>query len=316
MGLAGWMLALGQLCTTCLLTYVLVLGYAGICLREARRLGGMEALRGAGVAAAATLIAFLLLLYPGLQTPQSVAHPGRALLERAGPLAGSTNEEMVEWLERLSPRIRQLLSDALASYNRSASLPQRAPRALIGPLEAPVRITEFSDILCGHCAALHETLEWLVEISPQGTLALEPRQFPLDGACNPRLEASAANSVRCIGARALICLEGRPGSFAFAGGLLANQQALTVDKIYEMAAPLLSREELEACITSAATQAKLEDDIAWALEHGIRGTPLVLVNGRQAPAFGPFLYAMVLARGDPGHRAFAELPPPASGIVR
>ena len=32
------------------------------------------------------------------------------------------------------------------------------PRALIGSATAPVRITEFADTLCGHCAELHRTL--------------------------------------------------------------------------------------------------------------------------------------------------------------
>ena len=38
-------------------------------------------------------------------------------------------------------------------------------------------------------------------------------------------------------------------------------------------------------MASATTEAKLLDDIAWAVEHDIHGTPLVLVNGRKAPAF-------------------------------
>jgi serine/threonine-protein kinase len=70
------------------------------------------------------------------------------------------------------------------------------------------------------------------------------------------------------------------------------------------------RVALAACMASPDTQAKLLADIQWAEEHGIQGTPLVLVNGRQAAAFPAFLYALVLAGGDPGHPAFAALPPP------
>ena len=74
----------------------------------------------------------------------------------------------------------------------------------------------------------------------------------------------------------------------------------------------MPREELKECIESRQTEAKLQDDIAWAAQHGIRGTPLVLVNGRQAPPFLPFLYAMVLSEGDLEHPAFEALPPPRS----
>jgi serine/threonine-protein kinase len=42
---------------------------------------------------------------------------------------------------------------------------------------------------------------------------------------------------------------------------------------------------------------------------GIKGTPLVLVNGRMVPAFPPFLHAILLAGGDAEHPLFAYLPP-------
>jgi hypothetical protein len=65
-----------------------------------------------------------------------------------------------------------------------------------------------------------------------------------------------------------------------------------------------------ACLEDAATRRKLDDDIGWASTFDPEGTPIVLVNGRLGTAFGPFLYAMVLARGDAGHPAFRAVPPP------
>ena len=56
--------------------------------------------------------------------------------------------------------------------------------------------------------------------------------------------------------------------------------------------------------------AKLADDIAWATEHDIHGTPLVLLNGRPVAPFGPLLYALVLTSGDASHPVFAGLPEP------
>jgi serine/threonine-protein kinase len=77
----------------------------------------------------------------------------------------------------------------------------------------------------------------------------------------------------------------------------------------------MSRERLEDCVDSPETEAKLRDDIAWALQHEIKGTPLLLVNGREIPPPHTlhFLYAMVLAEANPEHPAFAELPPPRPG---
>jgi serine/threonine-protein kinase len=213
-----------------------------------------------------------------------------------------------ELISRLSPELRQGLSDALAAYARSDRVPLRPGHLIIGPSTAPVRITAFTDILCSHCAQLHETIGILQEMLPSGSFALEPRQFPLDSECNPAVQMSSGDGVRCLAARAMICVE--KDWMSFADALFENQRWLTTESIYNLAAPFSSRQRLEACVASAETEAKLRDDIAWALQHEILGTPLLLVNGREAPASLQFLYAMVLAEANPEHPAFAVLPPP------
>jgi serine/threonine-protein kinase len=374
-----------QLCTTCVITYAMVLAYAAVCLRATASLRPAQIRRGALLALCATLVAFLALLYPGLRTPQSSAaeesafleaakrsieaqerplepekpstppedrptevakrptepeeRPVRAKPRRPGEAPGGkrsieAKQESVEpekplaraeessvtavkrpeaaqlkqMISRLSPQLRQALSDGLAAYSRSDGVPMHPARLLVGSPSAPVRITEFTDILCSHCATLHKTIGVLREMLPSGSFALEPRQFPLDSECNPAVERRAEDGVSCLAARAMICVE--KDWMAFAGALFANQRSLTKRKIYEIAARFVPRQRFEDCISSPETEAKLEDDIAWAREHQIQGTPLVLMNGREAPASLQFLYAMVLAEGDPAHPAFAVLPPP------
>jgi serine/threonine-protein kinase len=144
---------------------------------------------------------------------------------------------------------------------------------------------------------------------PSGSFALESRQFPLDARCNPAIQMkSSDDGVRCVAARAMICTE--KSWMSFAGVLFENQRRLTTKMVYSLAAPFISRERLEDCVASAETEAKLRDDIAWAQQHDIQGTPLVLVNGREASSSLEFLYAMVLAKANPEHPAFAALPPP------
>jgi hypothetical protein len=70
------------------------------------------------------------------------------------------------------------------------------------------------------------------------------------------------------------------------------------------------RAELDACLKSPETEKKLQADIAWAVEHDIHGTPMLLVGGRKALAFPPLLYVLALTRGSPSHPEFAALPPP------
>jgi protein-disulfide isomerase len=214
-----------------------------------------------------------------------------------------------EVIARLSPELRQGLSNALAAYARGGRIPPRPGRLVIGSSAAPVRITEFTDTLCGHCARLHENIKILQEMLPSGSFALESRHFPLDARCNPGIEMkSPDDGVRCLAARAMICLE--KDWMSFADILFKNQRRLTTKRIYSLAAPFISRERLEDCVASAETEAKLRDDIAWALQHDIHGTPLLLINGRVASSSLEFLYAMVLAKANPEHPAFATLPPP------
>ncbi len=388
--LAGASFAEGVFCDTCVVTYGMVLAYSVVCLRAVDRIWPSEIQRGALLAMSGTLVAFLVLLYPGLRTPGSEADERSAFIEAArslgegeqergeieaqpteekekptpeaetpteaettpAPLAKTTTEaeekpapvamipsevqekkpapvaktpaeveekpapaegspdaaRLEELIARLSPELRQDLSDSLAIYSRGDLVPLRPARLLIGSPEAPVRITEFTDALCSHCASLHETVTVLREMLPSGSFSLEPRQFPLDSKCNPAVEMSSGEGVRCLAARAMICLE--KDWMQFATALFEQQRWLTKEGIYKLAAPHMSRERFENCITSPETQAKLHDDIAWAVQHNIRGTPLLLVNGREVPGTLQFLYAMVLAEANPEHPAFDVLPPP------
>jgi protein-disulfide isomerase len=290
-------------CLGCAVTDLLVAGYAAIALFAWRGLGLPDAWRGLGLSGLSTAGAVTLLLYPGLQTPPPPEVAARRAVQAAG--AGSLSS----FVGSLSPRMKQALSDTLAAYRAAPSHPPR-PRALLGPGTAPVRITTFSDVLCPHCAELHHTLRDLLAQMPPGSFQLESRQFPLDATCNPTMQHRANDPVRCLGARAQICLEGKPGAFDYTAALFENQASLTAEKVLSLAEPYLPRPELEACIGSRETQARLDEDETEVRRHAFEGTPLVLINGRQGSAFPPFLRVMILSGGDDSHPALASLPPP------
>jgi serine/threonine-protein kinase len=115
--------------------------------------------------------------------------------------------------------------------------------------------------------------------------------------------------VRCVAAKAQICMEATPHATEFSGALFAKQKSLSVEDVYAIGSRHVARAALEACVASPQTQAKLQDDIAFALRYEPEGTPLVVVNGRKAVAFPAFLYALVLTRGSSSHPAFDRLPP-------
>jgi len=320
----------GQLCATCAITYTIVAIYAAICLVQTP-VREVPLARGISLASGALGLSFVLLFIPGLRTPLSTDEAGRQVLEgiaadepsgtpaaESAPAAGPHGapplddalSSLQELLDGLPKDLRQAFSDELSRHAQAPHVPLRRPRALIGPASAPVRLTEFTDALCSHCKGLHDTVTQLSQVLPAGSFSLEARHFPLDPGCNPELEGEPQNPVRCLAAKSVICFEGRDEAFAYAGRIYESQRNLTEEKVYELAQPAMSASELTACVNDPETAAKLADDIAWASEHDIHGTPLVLINGRPVAAFGPLLYALVLTAGDPEHPVFDGLPEP------
>jgi protein-disulfide isomerase/uncharacterized membrane protein len=304
-GLITRLVAADAFCTSCVGSYALVLAYAAGAGLEARRTGLPGVVPGASVAALAAGLALAVLLPVGRSAPP----PSAAKLPDVPPGAPA-DDALGHLLRSLAPPAAQALSDSLALYRSAASPPVRRPRALLGPSTARVRITDFVDIRCSHCAHLHETLTELRRIAAEGSLAIESRHFPLDGSCNPLLTHKAEGAVSCVAARVLICLEGDPAVFDLAGTLFAEQRRLTAERVYELGSRLRPRADLEACAASEDTNEKLLDDIDWARQNAISGTPLVLVNGRKGTPHPAFLQAMLLAGGDEHAPAFAALPPP------
>lgn len=311
----------GAICVGCIGTYVLVGAYAFITLLKWRHAGFSGARRGAVLAAGIALAAFLVLLYPGLRTPKTSGEAGRRAVaeaaargEPAGRVTAGTgdarrDEQISELIRSLEPPLRQTLADSLAIYRASPTQQPPPPRALVGSDLAPVRVTEFTDILCEHCAALQDTLKTLRESLPPGSFSVDSRQFPLDSRCNSLVGGSREDDVRCVAAKARICLESTGNEPKLADALFARQKGLTREGVFEVAAPFMPRPALQACIDAPSTKAKLEEDIAAAAHYDSDGTPIVVVNGRKATSFGPFLYAIIQTRGGAEHPAFALLPP-------
>ena len=268
----------------------------------------MTSLAARAGAAALSAVFLGLLLYPGSRTPLGAVESRVPDPSRSESSAGSSDERLVQFVADLSPADKRAFADALDAFLQAPAPDPRPARGLHGSATAPVRITDFTDTLCGHCAVFHSGLEALERSVPAGSFSVEERQFPLDKACNaagpPR---GPGESVRCLAALARICMEASPHAFDYSSDLFRNQETLSTEQVFSLAARYTEGDVLAACMESADTREKLQDDVDWALAEGLRGTPMVLVNGRRVPASPPFLYALILARGDVHHPAFAAL---------
>jgi protein-disulfide isomerase/uncharacterized membrane protein len=306
----------GALCLTCLGTYALVLGYAGVAL--AALPGPLppapgEWARAVGLPAIVTAVAWgiLLLVAPG--------RPAGALPPRSASKSGSAGKDVSQFLASRPASEKQALADALAHFARTPAptQPELLPRArlLKGPADAPVHLVEWTDILCPHCRHLNDALEELQAAVPQGRLAVEPRQYPLDGACNPDVPQKG-DGLRCTGSLALICLEQAPDFWSLRDKLFGAQKTLTREALLTIASSgSVARGQLEACIASPEAAAKLQDDIRYAELYNPTGTPIVAINGKPAYATPVFLYALTMASGDPTAPVLTSALPPARRAV-
>ena len=319
----------GLFCTSCALTYVLTLAYAAITFLALRNRPLPASPHGVTLASAVTAVVYLSLLYPGLKTPRSLSDTGQRALATVAPQPSEPSQatgspagqpdpdrRLRELVSNLPPQGLQGLADSIHLFENSPHFPPEAPRSLAtGSPDAAVQITEFTDILCSHCATLHQTLAYLTTLVPAESFQVDARHFPLDGNCNPNLEVRGEESVRCLAARAQICAEDTGHAFEFAEALFKRQQGLTAEQVFETATPFIDRATLDLCLESDETQRKLDEDIEYAWRYRPKGTPLVLIDGRQSTQFGPFIFAMILTGGKTDHPAFAQLPPPSEGLL-
>jgi serine/threonine-protein kinase len=308
-GLLAVSAALRAFCIDCALVYVLVGIYGGLVTREALRLGAPQLANGALVAALGAAAGYLVLLYPAARTPLAAQGLDIAAPASSAGVTSSPEEALASFLDALGESGRQKLSNALAVHRASEARPMRPARGLLGSPEAAVRLTEFADLLCSHCAELNRVLEDLRTSVPAGWFSIEPRYFPLDGRCNRLLDPRPGEPTRCVAAKVMICVAGRPEAPRLADQLYAEQETLTSERVYQLAAQAIPGVDLHSCVDAPETSEQLREDVSWAEEHKIDGTPMVLINGKPVPALAPLLYALILAGGNADHRLFAQLPP-------
>jgi protein-disulfide isomerase/uncharacterized membrane protein len=301
-------LAAGAVCLGCLGMDALVAAYAVVALCRWRPFGLPQLPKAAALAGGCAVAAFLLLLYPGLRTPKSSGEAGRRAVAAAAavspgsegiPAAGSEapsasgsqrDKAIADMISTLDPPLKQTLADSLAIYRASSPQELPPPRSLVGPEMSPVRITEFTDILCEHCAGLNETLRTLRQNVPPGSYSVDSRQFPL-------------------AAKLRICAEPSGKEPELASALFEKQDGLTRPAAMDIATRFLPRSQIDSCLDSREVQQTLEQDVAAASRFDSDGTPIVAVNGRKGTSFAPFLYAIILNRGKPDNPAFEALPP-------
>lgn len=301
-------------CLTCVGTYALTLGFG---LPALLMLGGpaipsnKDLVPGIGWALALAAPVYLGLLYPGSKTPQGENVVVNKLQQQ--PQGSNDPTGVTQVFESLPQRDLEMTAWARDQWKNSTLKDTSAftSHLVRGEANAPVKIVEFTDILCGHCAQFELLMTEIERMNAgKNLLSVEPRYYPLDAECNPDMKGSSKDGVRCFGAKLQICAEKSPNFFKMRSELFANQQQLDQGLMLAIASRHgLDTAAMQACIKAPETQARLVEDIAYARLFNIEGTPLVLLNGKIAPPAPAFLLGMVASGGNVDAPWFLKLPP-------
>jgi protein-disulfide isomerase len=160
---------------------------------------------------------------------------------------------------------------------------------LKGPSNAPIKVAEFSDFLCPFCRNIAGAFSQYLPASA-GRVAIYYKHYPLDTDCNPHVDRSLHPGA-CLLARAGICAEAQQKFWPFHDRVFSTElkdpQPADVTKLAAEAG--LDPSALEACLASAATQARLAAEVAEGYKAGVRGTPTLFINGKRLPRINDFV---------------------------
>ncbi len=315
-------ISLQVFCLSCITFYVVTAVIAFIVFTKLGR-DNINYTSGGGTSLALTVILALALYLPGQNTPlQSVLNSPLVAANTTNSdvkskttdtdVATTNNEELKQFIAAQPVEALQAMSNFLAEYQDAKPINHAADsrRMAFGTEQSPVKIIEWLEITCPHCAQLSQQLASIKNSTASNSWSLETRYYPLDSECNLNMSRSRNDGVSCLAAKSLICLgDNKDKAHSIQETLFANQKQLTTDMIRDIIRDHeVDMTQLATCIESEATANALATDIAMAQDHNITGTPLVVMNGRSLTAMPHLIYSLILSGGDDNADEFAQLP--------
>lgn len=161
---------------------------------------------------------------------------------------------------------------------------------IVGSLDAPIMLIEYSDFQCPFCSRIHPDLKRIVEES-NGEVAWVYRHLPLES-IHPEAMPSAVAS-ECIAKQ-----KGNDAFWKFADAMFADQTKLNAAEYVGLAGKLGANvQQFSACIASGEFDEKIAAQSLEAGQNGGTGTPftVVVVGDTQVPISGALPYAQIKA---------------------
>jgi len=150
-----------------------------------------------------------------------------------------------------------------------------------GPAKAAVTIVEFSDMQCPHCAKAAPTIDQLLAQEPDVHFVFQSFPLPMHN-----WAAKAANYLDCVGRAS------NDQVWKFIQKTFDEQNNITEanadEKLKAIAtASGANADEIAACAAKPDTKARIEASLALGKSVGVTGTPVLFINGRNAPGGAP-----------------------------
>lgn len=186
-------------------------------------------------------------------------------------------------------QIDRIVQDSVEEWERAPKQDFVAkPSLVVGPAadQAAMTLVEFADFRCGHCRHASYTLDAFVKSHPD--VRFEFYSFPLDGACNEKIQGATGMSCRL--AFAVVCAEKEGKGWELHGALYNKQDQVNsltstneLDPLLaQTVAPLgLNWERMQTCMNDPGTQDAVKAQAKQGGLVNVQGTPTMFANGRQ-----------------------------------
>lgn len=153
---------------------------------------------------------------------------------------------------------------------------------------ATLTLVEFADFRCSHCRHASYTLDAFVKAHPD--VRFEFYSFPLDGACNEKIQQP--NGISCRLAEAVYCAAKEGQGWEMHHALYDAQDTVnTMSTTTELDGLLgkqvaqfgLNWERVQRCLEDPATVDAIKAQAKQGGLVDVQGTPTIFANGRQLP---------------------------------
>lgn len=180
--------------------------------------------------------------------------------------------------DRIQSEVKRVLEEA-----KTPKQPEIDPARVIGNVDAPITIVEYSDYNCGHCGTAHQTVKAL-QAKYGDKVRFVFKNFPvLDGRTKTSALAAEYTEAGMLQSKE-IGYKIHSGIFENQGQLMEKGEAFLKEVAKEAGADLA---KLQKDRKGAKVKAIVKADMEEAMKFGFEGTPGFLINGATLPGAYP-----------------------------